>query len=249
MLVIRKKAVIEAAALIGLMAAIALVTLALGFLDAWLIHKYFPEIEGLPYYPLYQMPVFSPAENGRSILVDLDALTLTLYKDGEVEKTWPCSGGKKSTPSPLGAWQTLGEGDWGEGFGGSWIAISCPWGKFSIHGTVEPWTIGKVNASHGCIRMLNKDVAELKGLVSYGTPIYIKYDSAPFRGMKSGMTGSDVLELQIMLHDLGYLDAEPNGKFGPATEAALKRCQSENGLYADGVAGWATMEFLKSKTE
>ena len=97
--------------------------------------------------------------------------------------------------------------------------------------------------------MLNADVAELKSLVSYGTPVYIKYDGIPFRAMKNGMTGSDVLELQQYLYDLGYLEATPNGKFGPATDAALKKYQTENGLYADGIAGWGTMEALKGQTE
>jgi lipoprotein-anchoring transpeptidase ErfK/SrfK len=31
---------------------------------------------------------------------------------------------------------------------------------YRIHGTVEPWTIGK-NVSSGCIRMINQDVIDL----------------------------------------------------------------------------------------
>lgn len=31
---------------------------------------------------------------------------------------------------------------------------------FRIHGTVEPWTIGK-NVSSGCIRMINQDAIDL----------------------------------------------------------------------------------------
>lgn len=249
MLIIRRRTILELLALAGLMIAISLATLALAFLDAWLIHKYMPELDGIPYYPPYHLPVFAPSSEGRSVLVDLDTLTLTVYSNGEVEKTYPCSGGKKSTPSPLGQWQTLGEGDWGEGFGGSWIAINCPWGKFGIHGTVEPWTIGRVNASHGCIRMLNSDVAELKTMLGYGTPVYIKYDGVPFRAMRSGDIGSDVLEVQQMLEILGYLDAAPNGKFGPATEAAVKEFQTANGMYADGVVGRNTIDALRAGSE
>ena len=246
MVVIRKRGILDALALLGVLIGIAAVSIAFMFLEGWMIHKYIPDVEQLPWYWNYHMaPAFSPSESGRSVLVDLDALTLTVYKDGEVEKTFPCSGGKKSTPSPLGQWQTTYEGDWGEGFGGSWIAINCPWGKFGIHGTVEPWTIGKVNASHGCIRMLNSDVAELKKMLGWGTPVYIKYDGVPFRAMKSGMTGSDVVEVQELLRDLGYTSFEPDGVFGVGTEAAVKKFQNDHGMYADGVVGWGTIEALR----
>lgn len=42
-----------------------------------------------------------------------------------------------------------------------------------IHGTPEEWLIGRP-ASHGCIRMKNRDVIELFNLVKRNTPVYIK---------------------------------------------------------------------------
>lgn len=42
-----------------------------------------------------------------------------------------------------------------------------------IHGTAEEGLLG-VPASHGCVRMSNKDVIELYDLVSEGTFVYIK---------------------------------------------------------------------------
>jgi lipoprotein-anchoring transpeptidase ErfK/SrfK len=36
---------------------------------------------------------------------------------------------------------------------------------FRIHGTLEPWTIGK-NVSSGCILMVNPDVIDLYGRVA-----------------------------------------------------------------------------------
>ena len=42
-----------------------------------------------------------------------------------------------------------------------------------IHGTPEEWLIGRP-ASHGCIRMKNRDVIELFNLVKRNTPVNIK---------------------------------------------------------------------------
>lgn len=43
---------------------------------------------------------------------------------------------------------------------------------YLIHGTPEEDSIGSA-ASHGCVRMLNRDVAELYAMVDTGTPVYI----------------------------------------------------------------------------
>jgi lipoprotein-anchoring transpeptidase ErfK/SrfK len=43
---------------------------------------------------------------------------------------------------------------------------------FRIHGTVEPWTIGK-NVSSGCIRMINQDVMDLYNRVPTGTKVVV----------------------------------------------------------------------------
>ena len=44
---------------------------------------------------------------------------------------------------------------------------------YRIHGTNEPWSIGKA-ASSGCIRMLNEDVFELYGSVPIGTRVIVR---------------------------------------------------------------------------
>ena len=192
---------------------------------------------------------FSPSEEGVSVLVDLDTLTLTVYRDGEELKTYPCSGGKPSTPSPTGEWIVTFVESWNEEFGGTYISLSCPWGMYGIHGTVEPWTIGVTNASHGCIRMLNDDVAELRELVSYGTRVCIRHNSAPFRTMKDGSRGSDVADAQERLIVAGYLEGNPDGIYGSATFRAVKRFQSDNGIFADGVLGLETYNLLLEITE
>lgn len=44
---------------------------------------------------------------------------------------------------------------------------------YRIHGTNEPWSIGKA-ASSGCFRMLNEDVFELYGSVPVGARVYVR---------------------------------------------------------------------------
>ena len=43
---------------------------------------------------------------------------------------------------------------------------------FRIHGTVEPWTIGK-SVSSGCIRMVNQDVVDLYSRTAVGTKVIV----------------------------------------------------------------------------
>jgi len=43
---------------------------------------------------------------------------------------------------------------------------------YAIHGTNKEWSIGRA-ASHGCLRMLNKDIEELYTMVEVGTPVFI----------------------------------------------------------------------------
>jgi hypothetical protein len=43
---------------------------------------------------------------------------------------------------------------------------------YGIHGTNRPESVGHA-VSHGCVRLLNKDIAKLYEIVSVGTPVYI----------------------------------------------------------------------------
>jgi len=49
---------------------------------------------------------------------------------------------------------------------------------FRIHGTTEPWTIGK-SVSSGCIRMINQDVIDLYGRVPAGTRVVVLGHAKP----------------------------------------------------------------------
>ncbi len=169
-----------------------------------------------------------------SIVVDLDDHVLYLYNKGELEKKYPVSGGKYTTPSPLGTWTIVSKADWGEGFGGTWMGFNVPWGKYGIHGTDEPWSIGSP-LSKGCIRMFNKDAAELKKTVYAGTKVTIikgPYGAfgEGFRTLKPGAIGSDVYAVQKRLQELGYYNGWVDGKFGVGMQSAVSKFQKDKGL-------------------
>ncbi len=178
------------------------------------------------------------------IMVDLDDYTLTLYKDGIIHKEYPVSGGTPRTPSPIGTWSIVSKANWGEGFGGSWMGFNVPWGKYGIHGTDEPWSIGKP-LSKGCIRMYNKDVAELKKIVPHGTKVtIIKGPYGPFgegfRTLKPGATGSDVYAVQSRLKDLGYYNNWVDGRYGDGMKSCVKKFQKDNNLH---ISTYVTTDF------
>ena len=148
--------------------------------------------------------------NTYKILVDVEESKLYLFENNEVIKTYKCSGGKASTPSPIGTWSIVSKAKWGEGFGGSWMGLNVPWGQFGIHGTLDKYSLGWAS-SHGCIRMDNSEVAELYKIVPIGTKVTIidgVYGAfgKGLRNLKSGMYGSDVLEIQKRLKQLGFFN-------------------------------------------
>ncbi|MGN1301954.1 MAG: L,D-transpeptidase family protein [Clostridia bacterium] len=96
------------------------------------------------------------------------------------------------------------------------MGLNVPWGKFGIHGTLNPYSLGWAS-SHGCIRMNNDDVAELYSTVPVGTKVVIVNGpygdfGTGFRDLKSGMYGSDVMQIQKRLKELGFFSGTPNRK-------------------------------------
>lgn len=113
--------------------------------------------------------------------------------------------------------------------------LIVPWGQFGIHGTTEIYSVGW-SSSHGCIRMNNAEVAELYKIIPIGTKVTIVDGiygpfGKGFRNLKSGMYGSDVMEIQKKLKSLGFFNGNPNGKFGSETEEAVKQYCKKNNLY------------------
>ena len=150
----------------------------------------------------------NPDYNNLVILIIIDEKLLYLLNENEVIKKYVIATGKPSTPTPIGRWKIIEKARWGGGFGSRWMGLNVPWGKYGIHGTNKPSSIG-YNASHGCIRMLNKDIEDLYTYVKGGTPVVIY--GGPFgmfgngmRNLNKGDRGMDVVEVQRNLKNLGY---------------------------------------------
>lgn len=177
----------------------------------------------------------NPDYNNLSILIDVNEKALYLLKDNrEVLKKYTIATGKPSTPTPLGRWKIISKARWGGGFGSRWMGLNVPWGKYGIHGTNKPSSIG-YNVSGGCIRMFNRDVEELYKYVKYGTPVVIT--GGPFgpfgngmRNLYPGDRGIDVVEVQKRLKLLGYYKGSIDGVYGPIMERALYKFQKDVGM-------------------
>lgn len=64
---------------------------------------------------------------------------------------------------------------------------------------------------------------------------------------QQGDRGAHVMNLQTLLVSIGYAAFQPNGVFGPQTDAAVRRFQSDNGLVADGKVGVLTFDKIADK--
>ncbi len=169
------------------------------------------------------------------IIIEADYSRLTLYQYGKKVAVWPVAVGKPETPSPLGVFRIVTkERGWGTGFGTRWMGLSCTWGKFGIHGTNKPSSIG-TSASHGCFRMHNRDVEKLYGMVPSGTRVIV--ESGPYgplayalRTLAPGDRGSDVRQVQMRLAIHGYSPGAIDGIYGEGMKAALIRFKTDKGL-------------------
>ena len=171
---------------------------------------------------------------------------LYLYNDGEVFKTYPIALGKTETPTPVGEWKIISKGIWSGGFGTRWMGLNIPWGKYGIHGTNKPYSIGSY-ASHGCIRMFNRDVEELYSFISIGTPVIIEGDYPPlqYRTIKPGTASRDMLHVQKRLRELGLYWGPIDGRHGKMTEMATTYFQLINNKAADGIIDSSFYEILQ----
>ncbi len=170
------------------------------------------------------------------ILVEIDTKLLYLIDQdtNTVIKKYVVATGARETPTPIGSFKIVQKGMWGEGFGTRWMGINVPWGKYGIHGTDKPNSIG-YNSSHGCIRMRNKDAEELYRLVKYNTPVMIV--GGPFgplnhgyRTLAPGDRGADVQEVQKRLKMKGYYHGSIDGIYGDGMKAALLKFLKDNNM-------------------
>jgi lipoprotein-anchoring transpeptidase ErfK/SrfK len=115
------------------------------------------------------------------IIVDKSDFKLYWIRDNQLVKTYPIAHGRGDC-TPLGVWKILAKyrTDPGGIYGPRKMRMfrrvgrpghySYVYTAYGIHGTNQPWVIGTM-ASHGCIRMYNRDVLELWPQVPLGTMV------------------------------------------------------------------------------
>jgi lipoprotein-anchoring transpeptidase ErfK/SrfK len=109
---------------------------------------------------------------------------LEFFKGCELLKTFRVGIGTGETPTPVGQFYLVSllklpapntvYGTYAYGLSG-FSDILKTWklgGIVGLHGTNDPASVGR-RSSHGCIRMLNRDIAELVRVLPLGTPIEI----------------------------------------------------------------------------
>ncbi|WP_214658686.1 L,D-transpeptidase family protein [Candidatus Formimonas warabiya] len=175
-----------------------------------------------------------------SIYIDLNKNQLHILDDGKLFKTYSVATGKSKTPSPVGEYKIIHKDlNWGTGFGSRWMGINVPWGIYGIHGTNNPYSIGR-SASHGCFRMYNKDVEEIFPWIPIGTRVLIMGYTPKFQGfvrpLKLKSSGQDVVMLQYRLKELGFGIDYADGRYGGLTEFAVKLFEAYHMLPVDGEA-------------
>jgi lipoprotein-anchoring transpeptidase ErfK/SrfK len=133
-------------------------------------------------------------EDRTRIVVSIPDRKLVLLRGVRVMKVYDVAVGKPSTPSPTGEFRianripnptwygpakVVGPGK-SNPLGTRWMGLS--YRGYGIHGTNVPGSIGKA-ASHGCIRMRQRDVEELFELVDVGTTVELHGERPPVVAM------------------------------------------------------------------
>jgi lipoprotein-anchoring transpeptidase ErfK/SrfK len=115
----------------------------------------------------------------RRIVVSIPDRKLALIKNGRVVKIYRTAVGADASPSPTGTFTVISRvpnPTWyhagkvvppgkNNPVGSRWIGLSEK--GYGIHGTNAPKSIGQ-NVSHGCIRLLNRDIEQLFEMVKVG---------------------------------------------------------------------------------
>lgn len=121
----------------------------------------------------------------RVVLVSIPDRRLALLEDGKVVKVYRVAVGAEASPSPSGEFEIVNRitdptyyhphvvipASEESPIGTRWVGLSRK--GYGIHGTNEPRSIGRA-ASHGCIRMRNRDIAHFFELVRVGDLVEIR---------------------------------------------------------------------------
>lgn len=121
----------------------------------------------------------------RQVLVSIPDRKLAVIENGNVLRTFRVSVGAAASPSPTGKFEVVSRlanptyyhsgvviaAGKNNPLGPRWVGLDKH--GYGIHGTSAPGSIGKA-ASHGCIRMHNRDVVEFATLVNVGDTVEIR---------------------------------------------------------------------------
>jgi lipoprotein-anchoring transpeptidase ErfK/SrfK len=126
------------------------------------------------------------AEPQRRIVISIPDRKLAVIEKGQVVKIYATAVGAPASPTPTGTYkiaqripnptwygpagQVVGPGK-GNPVGTRWMGLSRK--GYGIHGTNHPQSIGR-RASHGCIRMRNRDVEDLFERVAVGDVVELR---------------------------------------------------------------------------
>jgi L,D-transpeptidase ErfK/SrfK len=174
----------------------------------------------------------------RGIVINITEMRLYLFSArGDVVGTWPIGIGREGGMTPLGSTRVVRKQ-----LNPSWIptpsirlekpelpasippgpdnplgdrALYLGWPAYLIHGTNQPWGVGR-RVSHGCIRLYPEDIVALYGQAPVGTLVTV-VDQAVKLGWRDGM-----LYLQIHPSKTQADQIEAEGRFEQETLPELR---------------------------
>jgi len=150
-----------------------------------------PAIDPGKIKPQYQEQPIAPQEQSLRLVIQLSRRRVTVYRGSTAVKSYSIAVGKPGWETPKGTYKvqqmfrnptwihplqkgiTIAGGDPENPLGRFWIGFWTD-GKnwIGFHGTPNQASVGSA-ASHGCIRMYNKDIEELFSKVSLGTEVKV----------------------------------------------------------------------------
>jgi L,D-transpeptidase ErfK/SrfK len=141
-----------------------------------------------------------PVELNDGFVINLPELSLYHFREGKFQRRYSLAVGRRSWPTPTGNFAIRNKtknptwmvpvsiqeemADQGKEvldrvppgpenpLGEYWMGTTAP--GVGIHATNRPWTVG-YSTSHGCIRMLPEEIAQLYPQVGVGLPVKIIY--------------------------------------------------------------------------
>jgi len=171
-----------------------------------------------------------PTELSQGLVINLPELLLYQFYMGVYQRRYALAVGKKSWPTPTGTYLILNkrrnptwnvpvsiqEEMWNQGkevlekvppgpqnpLGKYWLGTSAD--GVGIHATNRPWSVGHF-VSHGCIRMLPDEIAQLFPQVEVGSLVKIIYEPVKMALTRDGRIFLEA-HPNIYNHKIDYLD-------------------------------------------